>query len=407
MKRTILLSLLLLLAAGLLPARAAGPISGSGTIEAETIIIASETGGRIRAVRVIEGAEVSAGDVLVELDDSLLTARRAELEAAIETAKANLAAVKAGPRPEEIAVARAELAQAQTQKGAAYRLWQQAVKMMEDPQPLLPAIRQAEATVKQAEGAVEQAKIAVRTAEIQAEAASRNQSSHAALVGYDIAKKQLEATRIGQQITEAQLKLAQVQLAFLWERYTNPIPFIVQAHQAESAYRLAEAAVAVAEAKLAAASAPPRPEDIAVAEAQLQQAESALSLFEAQRQQLIITAPRDGLITTRVADPGELALPGATLLTLADLNRVTLTVFIPETQIGHVKVGQPARVTIDSVSRVFEGTVTFIAHEAEFTPKNVQTKEERVNLVFAVEITLDNPEHILKPGMPADAEILP
>jgi len=125
-----------------------------------------------------------------------------------------------------------------------------------------------------------------------------------------------------------------------------------------------------------------------------------LSFSEA-AQELLLTQPA---VTFQIK---KLEQTLGTRLFYRDKNRVTLTVFIPETQIGHVKVGQPARVTIDSVSRVFEGTVTFIAHEAEFTPKNVQTKEERVNLVFAVEITLDNPEHILKPGMPADAEILP
>jgi HlyD family secretion protein len=113
------------------------------------------------------------------------------------------------------------------------------------------------------------------------------------------------------------------------------------------------------------------------------------------------------LISTRVADPGELAVPGATLLTLVDLDRVRLKVFVPETQIGRVKLGQTAYVTVDSVPQPFEGAVTFIGSEAEFTPKNVQTREERVNLVFAVDIGLDNPEHIFKPGMPADAEILP
>ncbi|MFQ5575355.1 MAG: HlyD family secretion protein [Anaerolineae bacterium] len=390
-----------------LPAAAAGPITGSGTIEAETIIIAAETGGRISDVLVDEGAEVQAGDLLVQLDDSLLIAQRAQLEAAIATAQANLATVKAGPRAEEIAAAEAELSQAQTQKGAAYRMWQQAAKLIENPQPLLIPIRQAEATVKQAEGGIEGAEIAVRTAEIQLDIASRDQSSHAALVGYQIAQKQLKATRVGQKLADAQLSAAKIQLAHLWERYTNPIPFQVQARQAESVYRLAEAAVAVARAKLDAVSAGPTPEAVAVAEAQVRQAQSALALFDAQHRKLALTAPRDGLIAIRVADPGELALPGATLLTLADLDRVTLTVFIPETQIGQVQVGQTARVTIDSVSQVFEGRVTFINHEAEFTPKNVQTKEERVNLVFAVEITLDNPDHILKPGMPADAEILP
>lgn len=381
-------------------------IAGSGTIEAETVIIASEIGVRIIEIKVNEGEEVQAGQPLIQLDTSLLTAQRSELEAAISTAQANLNSVKAGPSLEKVAAAETELAQAKIQRNGAYRVWQQALKMAEDPQPLMPLIRQAENQVQQAEGMLEEIKPAVRTAEIQTEAASRNQSDHAALVQYEMAQKQLAATKVGQKMAQAQLEAAQIQLAHLWEQYTNPIPFQAAANQAESAYYLAEAAVSLAEAKLDAASAEPRQVEIDVAEAKLWQAESALTLFEAQERKHTLTAPRGGLITTRVAEPGELAMPGATLLTLADLDTVTLKVFVPETQIGRVKVGQSARVSIDSVDTAFEGTVSYIASEAEFTPKNVQTQEERVNLVFGVEITLDNPDHILKPGMPADAEIV-
>jgi HlyD family secretion protein len=165
--------------------------------------------------------------------------------------------------------------------------------------------------------------------------------------------------------------------------------------------------VQMAEAKLAAVKAGPMPEEVAIAQAQVQQAEAALARLQVQLDQMTLTAPRDGIVTERPANPGELAAPGATLMNLGDLDRLTLTVFIPETQIGRVRVGHAARVTVDAYSNeTFEGTVTFISMEAEFTPKNVQTKEERVNLVFVVKISLDNPDHRLKLGMPADAEII-
>jgi HlyD family secretion protein len=93
-------------------------------------------------------------------------------------------------------------------------------------------------------------------------------------------------------------------------------------------------------------------------------------------------------------------------MTLADLDRVTLTIYVPENQLGLVQLGQPVWVTVDAYpERRFEGTVSLIASEAEFTPKNVQTREERVNMVFAVEVKLPNGDHALKPGMPADALI--
>lgn len=383
------------------------PIFGSGTIEAETITIAAETGGRVVAVHGDEGTEVKTGEVLVELDASLLLAQQAELEAAINTARANLTAVKDKPRPEEVAVAEAEWVQATVNRDSAHRVWQDALRLVEQPQPLLVPIRELEAQIKQAEGAVESAQADRKTAAIQEEAASRNQSSHAALVGYEIAQKQTQAADIGVKLAEAHLQALRTQLAHLWEQYTNPVTLQAQAHQAEGNYQVAEAAVDLSQEKLDAVRAGPTTEEVAVAQAKVRQTESSLALLEARLAQLILTAPRDGMITTRVVNPGELATPGATLLQLADLDHVTLRVFIPETQIGRVKLGQQASVTIDSVDRPFTGVVTFIANEAEFTPKNVQTKEERVNLVFAVKISLDNPEHILKPGMPADVEILP
>jgi len=138
----------------------------------------------------------------------------------------------------------------------------------------------------------------------------------------------------------------------------------------------------------------------------VRQAESAVALAGVQLGKLTLTAPRGGIITERPLNVGELAAPGAILLNLGDLDHVTLTVFIPETQIGRVKPGQAARVAVDAYpDQTFQGTVTFIRPEAEFTPKNVQTQEERVNLVFAVKISLDNPDHRLKPGMPADVTL--
>lgn len=382
-------------------------IIGSGAIEAETVIVAAETGGRVVAVHADEGTEVSAGDLLVELDDTLLTAQKTELLAAIATAKANLKAVKDSPRPEAIAVAQAQLAQAQAQRDSAKLTAEEIVKLVENPQDLLTPIKDVQAQIKQAEGRIELAQVAAKQAAIQEEAASRNQSNHAALVIQQITHKQRQATDLGVKMAEAGLQSLKIQLAHLWEQYNNPVALKTQANKAQAGYQIAEAGVALAEAGLAAAQAQPRAEDIAVAEAQVKQAESALALLDVQIDRLKVFAPRSGLITLRAINPGETASAGAALLKLADLNTVTLRVFIPETQIGRVKLGQTARVTVDSTDRIFEGPVTHIADKAEYTPKNVQTQEERVNLVFAVEITLDNPDHLLKPGMPADAEIVP
>lgn len=382
-------------------------IVGSGTIEAEIVAITTEIGGRIVAIQADEGKEVRRDDLLVELDTSILRAKQNQLEAALATALANLAEVSAPPRPEDVAAAEAELQQAKAAHDGAYVVWQEMDSIVEDPLDLNVQINIARGDIAILDKMVEAAQAELKAAEIQRDEAARNQLNDEAVTMSQVAVKQADAARANLAAAEAELAGAHSQLALLIAIRDNPLSLITQSNAAKSAYEQAEAGVLVAEAKLASVQAGPMPEEIAIAEAQVRQAEAALASLEVQLDKLNLTAPRDGIITERPANPGELASPGATLMNLGDLDQVTLTVFIPETQIGRVRVGQSARVEVDAYpGETFEGDVAFIALEAEFTPKNVQTEEERVNLVFAVKITLDNPDHRLKPGMPADAEII-
>ena len=381
---------------------------GSGSIEAETVAITAELGGRILEIKVSEGDEVAAGQVLVELDKSDLLAQQAQLEAAVETARANLKLVSAAAQPETVAVAQAQLAQAQAALAGAGLVWAQAKTVVADPHQLEARLNQGQARVTEAEKSLELARVNLKRVEIQAEAASRNQSNHAGLVQAEVAQKQLAAAQVGVQLAEVALAGTQKQVEHLTRLRLMPLSLVAQANSAGAAYGQAEAAVLAAEANLNAVKAAPLPEDIAVAQAQLLEAEAAWQKLQVQLGKQTLAAPRPGLISKKLVNPGELAAPGAILLELSDIETVDLTVYLPQTQIGQVQIGQPAEVYVDAYpGERFEGTVTFIAHEAEFTPRNVQTQEERVNLVFAVKITLPNRDHRLKPGMPADAEILP
>lgn len=387
-------------------ASASTALVGSGAIEADIVAITTEIGGRIIAVKADEGDEVAAGQVLVEIDQSALLAQQAQLEAALETAQAGLTAASAPPRPEDIAAAEARLAQAKVLRDGAKITWQTAQLLVNNPHELQAQIDQAQARVTKAQTNLEQAQINLKRMEIQAEAASRNQSSHAALVQNEVAQNQLKAAQVGLQIAEVGLTGAKQQVELLQHLRAKPLQLISQVNAAKTVYQQAEAAVWVAEANLTAVKANPTAEDIAVAQAQVAEAEAALTQVKVQLDKLTLTAPRAGLISHRLVQPGELAAPGAVLLELSDIETVDLTVYIPETLIGRVKIGQPAQVYVDAYpGEVFDGTVSFINHEAEFTPRNVQTKEERVNLVFGIKIALDNPDHRLKPGMPADAEL--
>jgi HlyD family secretion protein len=139
------------------------------------------------------------------------------------------------------------------------------------------------------------------------------------------------------------------------------------------------------------------------AQAQVESAQAALGVLDTQLGKLTLTAPADGVVLARAIEPGEFAAPGATLLVLGDLDRLTLTVYIPEDRYGTITLGQSAQVADDSFpGETFVATVAHIADRAEFTPRNVQTTEGRKTTVFAIRLSIDNAAGRLKPGMPAD-----
>ena len=139
------------------------------------------------------------------------------------------------------------------------------------------------------------------------------------------------------------------------------------------------------------------------AEKAVAQAQASLALVELRMEKLLVQAAVSGTVTTRNVQPGEVLQPGTTALTLGDLNDLTVTVYIPESQYGRISLGDNAQVTVDSFpEQAFEAEVVRIAEEAEFTPRNVQTTEERQSIVFAVELALQEGIGQLKPGMPAD-----
>ncbi|MDH3813399.1 MAG: HlyD family efflux transporter periplasmic adaptor subunit [Acidobacteriota bacterium] len=166
---------------------------------------------------------------------------------------------------------------------------------------------------------------------------------------------------------------------------------------------IAERAVAAARAQLDKLVAGPRRQEIEAARAQRASAEAMVAAVEQQISDATVLAPTDGIVTTRIAEPGEILPPGATIAILTDLDRPWLTVWIDEPSLSRVTLGQAVTVRVDGSDQRFKGTVSFISPVAEFTPKNVQTPDERAKLVFRVKVRLDNTDGVFKPGMPADA----
>lgn len=149
-----------------------------------------------------------------------------------------------------------------------------------------------------------------------------------------------------------------------------------------------------------------RPESIAVARAQLKEAQAAAEVARVAWEDMRVKSPADGVITRTHAETGEILAAGRPVATVTDLSRPWVRVYIPENRIGMVRLGAKAKIRIDTYpDRTFDGQVTYVSSQAEFTPKNVQTQEERVKLVFAVNVTAENVAGALKPGMPADVYI--
>lgn len=407
-------------------------LTASGFIEARELNLSAEIAGRIEALAVAEGDPVSAGQPVVRLDASLIDAQTEQVEAQIALAGAQLAQLKAGLPREQIAAAEAAVALAEVQREAAFQTWQDMMTLRDNPQQLDAQIDAAYSQLEVLKLQADQAALVREAAELRDGLAA--QFWELAQQGIDFSVPLPGGRHISghadfpegekqQAAVEWNLSTVSVWQAWVgWENATNaydstrsklntllalkadPRQAELQVAQAEADYRAKAAAVDVAQANLERLQAGPSQSQISILEAQLEQARSRLVALQAQREKYTVSSPIDGVVVTQVAHEGEIAVPGATLLTVANLDRVTLTVFVPASDYGRLRQNQTVEVSVDSYpGQVFEGKISRISDEAEFTPKNVQTQEERVSLVYAVEITLPSEGGRLKPGMPADA----
>jgi HlyD family secretion protein len=348
--------------------RAAG-VSVTGMIEAIQVDVSVKITGRIVKRLVDEGDRIVKGQLLVRLEDTELVADVQRQRAVVRTADATLQDLLRGARPDEIEEARAVVARARAH--------------LED---LLAGSRAQE---------VEDAKMAVESGRASRLLKERDLQRLTELHRKELISQQdLDRAREAYEVTSAQERGAREKLSMIVE---GP-----RRHQIEAA----RADVAAAERRLALLLAGSRPDQIEAARGQLAQARSALAVLESRLRESAVVSPINGLVLRKNLEVGETANPGVSILTLMDPGEIWVRAYVPETQIGHVKVGQEARVTVDGhPGRTFAGRVREIASEAEFTPKNVQTKKERVNLVYRIKVMVDNRDGILKPGMVADVDV--
>ncbi|HXK62589.1 MAG TPA: HlyD family efflux transporter periplasmic adaptor subunit, partial [Acidobacteriota bacterium] len=141
--------------------------------------------------------------------------------------------------------------------------------------------------------------------------------------------------------------------------------------------------------------------------AELAQVDAELGVIQAQLDDSVAVSPVDGVVLVKSAERGEVIAAGSTILTVGDIEHPWLRGYVSETDLGRIKLGMPVKVMTDSFpGKVYKGKISFISSEAEFTPKQIQTPEERVKLVYRIKVDVENPNHELKSNMPADAEIV-
>ncbi len=391
---------LCVVAAGSVGSRAVadGQLQASGVIQAEEIRIASEFAGYATQVLLQAGGHVARGQVLAVLESNALRTSIAAAGAAVETAQAELARVRAQPRAEELAIKRAQLAMAQAKLDGAEAAWQTALRALHEPQQLDGQILTARGQVALAAQNVQLAAAEQAQARSAADAAAWGSSERQAL------EYEAQAAEASLAAARADERAAQVALQHLQSMRDKPLALQAVANAAQGAYRVATAAMAVAQAELDDLQAGPTAQELAAAAAGLRLAQAQGKLAQTQLDRLTLRAPTDGTVVATMINVGETVLPGVTLLTLADLSEVYLTVYVPAIRLGEVHLGQQVDVTVDSFpARRFEGQVVYMADQPQYTPRNVATKEERANTVYGVKIRLPNAEGLLKAGMAADA----
>lgn len=320
-----------------------GLIQANGRIEGDHYAVAGKIPGKIAELLAREGDRVAQGQVLLRLDDAQTRARVDQARQAAAAMEAQLKAAQTA-----LAVSRKEV-------------------------PLV---------VQTAEATVVLARSQLATARASEEQAGRDASRFSRLVETGtVDRRRYEQMELAWQVARNQMISAQKEV----ERGEK------QLAQARLGWERIQAKV----------------DEVAAVAAQLKQGQAALAEAQSVQDDLTLRAPAAGVITQRLVDVGEVAAAGAPLLDIVNLDRLYLKVYVPENEIGKVRLGLPARIYTDAFpNEPLSATVRYIAARAEFTPKEVQTPDERVKLVYAVKLYLDaNTQHRATPGLPADAVI--
>jgi multidrug resistance efflux pump len=341
------------------------PFEWSGTVEAHTIGVGSRTGGRIKEVLVKEGDHVEAGQVIVVLEPGDLDAQRLMAQASFDQAEATLDKLKAGARPEELEEAKAR---AQT----------------------------AESALVEAQHGSRSEQVAAAKARL----AAAQVSVDKAQLDDDRAKKLFETGAVAQaevDTSDATLRGAVAQRDAMKQALDELVNGVRHEEIAQAATRAQEA-----RASMKLVQAGTRAEDIRAAQAAVDAAKGRLDQVKVMIDELTVHAPRAARVETLDLRPGDILAPNATAAVLLEDDQLYVRIYVPETQVGYAKVGSEVPIFVDSFpSRPFKGQIEHIEMQGEYSPRNLQTADERANQVFATRVGIREGVGTLRAGMSA------
>ena len=357
----------------------------SGRIEGYETDIGAKVGGRIESIAVREGDRVTKGQAIAQLDD-------AELKAQLEGAKARFNAAQ-----QQVNQARLQIEVIQSQ------ITEARLNLQQSSEDATGRINQAQASVAAAEAQLAQAQAQVNQAEAEKKLAQADRDRYKSLLQDGvIPQQQFDQTQTKLDTTQASLQASQAAVDAAKKQVNVAQGALTQAKTSSLNPEINTARITGLNKQLAQAQAQLEAAIAEVANAKATQAEITAKLDD-----LKILSPIDGVVLTRTSEPGEVISTGTTLMTVINLNNVYLRGYLPEGEIGLVRVGQPAQVFLDSApDKPLAATVTEIDSQASFTPENIYFQSDRVTQVFGLKLSIDNPNGFAKPGMPADGEII-
>lgn len=352
----------------------------SGNIEFNKIDISFKVAGKLLELNAEEGGNVKKGSVLARLDRDQLTRIRERDSATVLAAESQLVQLQTGIRfQKEMTLSETMLRQSEIRQTRA-----KLQELLDGARP--QDLAQARATLEDLRGLRDQAAKELARAQqlIEKEDISQNQ--------FDQAQTRFNSL-------SAQVRAGEERLSLLTEG-----PRKTDIESARAAVARAEAALRMTEAQKMEVLR--REEDLAARRADVARAKSGVSVIDSQLDDLVAISPVDGVVLTKSADPGEVLAAGTPILSLGDIDHPWLRGYVPQSKLGQIQLGMRVSVSSDSYpGKTYKGRISFIASEAEFTPKQIQTSEERVKLVYRIKVDLENPNRELKLNMPVDGVI--